>query len=79
MKDMKVFLSKKKKAAIWSWKIQNLKNKRKQLVEYRKKYYNMKKTPHYNSKKLTLKVNELESSFDVLKNQFWSYKFTSGS
>ena len=30
----------------------------------------MKKTPHYNSKKLTLKVNELESSFDVLKNQF---------
>ena len=30
----------------------------------------MKKTPHYNFKKLTLKVNGLESSFDVLKNQF---------
>ena len=60
-----------------------LEDKKQKLVEYRKKY-KMRKSAFYNNKELLLKSNNLESSCeeeykDVLKKQFWSYKFTSES
>ena len=58
------------------------KMKNKSLLNIEKDIIKWEKTLYCNYKKLLLKNNDLESSFDeeykvVLKIQFWSYKFTS--
>ena len=76
MKDIKIFLKKKKKRQYGREHYKNLPEGEKQKhVEYREKYDRMRKSALYNYKNCYFKNNDIKSSFDeeyknVLKNQF---------